>query len=214
MDERPENTAESKPRKPGNSFPKRSILDSQLSWTHCLLLFEYLGVRGRLLASMPGLIKWDLSFLADRWSGCYTQTSDRLLTLGTAACRCSTRSLSLTAWAGDSFGWSGWWSTQCQTRERWDGCSSDESVFPTPPSLNALEAFITWIQSRFHKAHSYETRLGNKVNYSVVKGNTMMGGNAYFWKPRNRGLSVNFFPWRKFTTILLQSFLNEERIII
>lgn len=114
MDERPENTAESKPRKPWNSFPKRSILDSQLSWTHCLLLFEYLGVRGRLLVSMPGLIKWDWSFLADRWSGCHTQTSDRLLALGMAACRCSTRSLSLTAWAGDSFGWSGWCSTQSQ----------------------------------------------------------------------------------------------------
>lgn len=68
--------------------------------------------------------------------------------------------------------------------------------------------FITWIKSRFHKAHSYETRLGNKVNYSVVKGNTVMGENVYFWKSRSKGLSVNFFPWRKFTTILLLSFFK------
>lgn len=69
-------------RKPEDSFPKRSILEYQLSWMHCLLLCEYLDVRGRLFVSMPGLIKWDLSFLADRWSGCYTQTFDWPLAFG------------------------------------------------------------------------------------------------------------------------------------
>lgn len=106
--------------------------------------------------------------------------------------------LTLTAWDGDSFG-------RLERRKMaapvMSPCSLLLHHFTCPP-------FITWIKSRFHKAHFYETRLGNKVNYSVVKGNTMMGENVYFWKSRSRGLSVNFFPWRKFTTILLQSFLK------
>lgn len=127
MDEKAENTAESKSRKPEDSFPKRSILEYQLSWMHCLLLCEYLDVRGRLFVSMPGLIKWDLLFLADRWSGCYTQTFDWPLAFGHSNMPLQ-HQVPVSHWQPGMGTALGDW--------RGGRCPCNESLFPTPPSLH------------------------------------------------------------------------------
>lgn len=112
--------------------------------------------------------------------------------------------LTLTAWHGDSFG-------RLERRKMsapvMSPCSLLLHHFTCPP-------FIPWIKRRFHKAHSCETRLGNKVNYSVVKGNTMVGEMSISGRLGVEA-SVSIFSHEENSHPFYYSlFLNGERIII